>query len=138
MLPFAAHPLAHCSATRIRRRVGLGSRSKLPTPKYVPPKPASRSTRFVQGAVQVSCETLRGRPRTPTASGDTRCGSDRPGVAPVQLRHTLWASRKAPTFWRGLTCQVTRALAFSNVRSEYSRRFVSGSYSHFDGSPALR
>ena len=41
MLPLAAQPLAHCSATRIRSRVGFGSRSKLPTPKNVPPNPAS-------------------------------------------------------------------------------------------------
>ena len=28
MLPLAAHPLAHCSTTRIRSRVGFGLRSK--------------------------------------------------------------------------------------------------------------
>src|SRR5678816_2104479 len=81
MLPFAAHPLAHCSTTLTRSRVGLGSRSKLPTPKKTPPYPASRSTRSVGGDNHVTWVTSKRRPSTPTASGDTRCGSDTPGVA---------------------------------------------------------
>src|SRR4029079_5426483 len=73
MLPFAAHPLAHCSTTLTRSRVGLGSRSKLPTPKKTPPYPASRSTRSVGGDNHVTWVTSKRRPSTPTASGDTRC-----------------------------------------------------------------
>src|SRR5690348_3952490 len=87
MLPLSAQPVAHRSTIRIRSRVGLGDRSKFPTPKNVPPNPASRNSRELTGADHVNCVTRRGRPRTPTASGDTRAGSDRPGVAPVHARH---------------------------------------------------
>ena len=48
------------------------------------------------------------------------------------------ASQKPLTLLRGVTCQVTRPLAFSKVRSEYSRRPTSGAYSHCAGSPAFR
>src|SRR5262249_13789027 len=122
----AAHPLAHCSATRIRSRVGFGSRSKLPTPKYVLPKPASSSHRSVAGEDHIAWATSSRRPRTPTASGETLGGSERPGVAPVHSRHRLCASQNAVTLFRRLTCHVTRALVFSNVRSEYSSRLRSG------------
>src|SRR6188768_347498 len=110
MLPLAAHPLAHCSTTRIRSRVGFGVRSKFPTPKEMPPKPASTSRRFVRGEDHVACETRSGRPRTPTASGEDRDGSERPGVAPVHVLQTTCASKKMPTVWRGLTCDVRRPL----------------------------
>src|ERR1041384_1677456 len=113
MLPFAAQPLAHCSVTRIRSRVAFPSRSKLPTPKDVPPYAASRSSRFVTGEDQVACETCSGRPRTRPPSGDTRGGSERPGVAPVQVRHTDCASQKPLTLLRGVACHVIRPLAFS-------------------------
>src|SRR4030095_15394215 len=98
MPPFAAQPFAHCSDTRMRSRVGFGERSKLPTPKYVAPKPAERSSRFVLGDDHVTGDTFNGRPRTPTASGETRCGSDWPGVAPVHVRHRLWASHRPLSF----------------------------------------
>ena len=78
------------------------------------------------GDDQVACDTSSGRPRTPTASGDTRAGSERPGVAPVQVRHSACASQKTLTLLRGVACHVTRPLAFSKVRSEYSRRLTSG------------
>src|SRR5262245_17675878 len=126
MLPFAGHPLAHCSATRIRLCVGFGSRSKLPTPKYVPPNPASAITRFDSGDDHVACTTFNGRPSTPVASGDTRAGSEFPGVEPVHARHMVWASQYTPNLFRGVSCQVSRAAAFSNVRSEYAGRLVSG------------
>ena len=90
------------------------------------------------GDDHVACATCSGRPSTPTASGEIRCGSDRPGVAPVQARHSACASQKPLILLRGVTCHVTRPLAFSNVRSEYSGRSRSGAYSHCDGSPALR
>src|SRR6478672_1240215 len=138
MPPLAAQPFAHCSETRIRSRVGFGERSKLPTPKYVPPKPALRSRRFVLGDDQVTCDTFSGRPSTPTASGETRWGSDSPGVAPVHVRQSLWASHTPLSFWREVICHVRRPLAFSNVRSEYSRRERFGVYNHFEGSPVFR
>src|SRR5262249_30403647 len=130
MFPFAEHPLAHCSATRIKSRVGFGTRSKFPTPKKIPPKPASNSSRFVHGDDHVAWETCSGRPSTPTASGESRAGSDRPAVAPVHVRHKLCVSQNPLTLWREAACQVTRPLAFSKVRSEYSRRVTSGAYSH--------
>ena len=131
MLPLAAHPLAHCSATRIKSRVGFGSRSKLPSAKFTVPNTASTNSVFVTGDDHVACATCMGRPSTPTASGDTRGGSGAPGVAPVHVRQMICASQKAPTLLRGVTCHVTRALPFSNVRSEYSRLSGSGAYSHF-------
>src|SRR4029453_1953197 len=136
MLPLAAHPLAHCSTTRISSRVGFGSRSKFPKPKYVPPKPASTSSRFDKGADHVAWATRSGRPNTPTASGDTRGGSIPAGVAPVQVRHSVCSSQKAATLLRRVICHVTRALAFSNSRSEYALRLTSGAYDHFVESPA--
>ena len=59
---------------------------------------------------------------------------------------------RAPSAWRPLLRARTtpriarlqfalagmRTLPFSNVRSEYSRRLTSGTYSHRDGSPAFR
>src|SRR4026207_17027 len=95
MLPLAAHPLAHCSTIRIRSRVGFGLRSKLPKPKYVLPKPTSTSRRFDKGADHVACAPRSGRPKTPTASGDTRGGSTPAGVAPVQVRQSACSSQKA-------------------------------------------
>src|SRR5690349_20271560 len=115
MFPLDAQPVAHCSITRTSARVGFGSRSKLPTPKYTPPYAASRSRRWVRGDVHVACVTSRRRPSTPTASGELRGGSERPGVAPVQLRHNDCTSQKPLTLLRGVTCHVTRPLAFSNV-----------------------
>src|SRR5688572_11791104 len=138
MLPLAAHPLAHCSTTRIRSRVGFGLRSKFAKPKYVLPKPASTSSRSDSGADHVACTTRAGRPKTPTASGDTRVGSTPAGVAPVQVRQSACSSQKALTLWRLVICHVRRALAFSKRRSEYAIRLESGAYSHFAGSPALR
>ena len=85
-----------------------------------------------------ACDTWSGRPRTPTASGDTRAAPASPGVAPVQVRHNACASQKPLILLRGVTCHVTRPLAFSKVRSEYSRRLKSGAYSHLAGSPAFR
>ncbi len=119
MLPFASQPLAHCSATRIRSRVGFGSRSKLPTPKNVPPKPASSSSRFVavtttspasdggdgRGRLPLRATRVRARARR----GWRRCRS---GTSPVR-------PRSRSTRLRGVICHVTRPLAFSNVRSEY-------------------
>src|SRR5262245_15180677 len=120
MLPLAAQPLAHCSDTRIRSRVGFGVRSKLPTPKYVLTNPASSRNLFVTGDDHVACVTSIRRPSTPTASGETRAGSDRPAVAPVQVRQSACASQNPLTLLRGVICQVTRPLAFSKTRSEYS------------------
>src|SRR4030095_14240391 len=128
MLPLAAHPLAHCSTTRIRSRVGFGLRSKFPKPKYVLPKPASTSTRFDRGADHEACATRSGRPKTPTASGDTRGGSTPAGVAPVQVRQSVCSSQRTLTLFRRVTCHVTRALAFSNRRSQYAIRLESGAY----------
>src|SRR5262245_48813689 len=138
MLPLAAHPVAHCSTTRIKSRVEFGFRSKFAKPKYVLPKPASTSRRSDSGADHVACATRSGRPKTPTASGDARGGSTPAGVAPVQVRQSACSSQKAPTLLRGVICHVTRALAFSNRRSEYAIRFESGAYNHFAGSLALR
>jgi hypothetical protein len=56
----------------------------------------------------------------------------------VQVRHKAWASQKPLTLLRGVICQVTRPLAFSKTRSEYSGRLTSGAYSHFVGSAAFR
>ena len=56
----------------------------------------------------------------------------------MQVRHSAWASQKPLNLLRRVACHVIRALAFSNVRSEYSRRVVSGAYSHAAGSPAFR
>src|SRR6186713_987279 len=137
MLPLAAHPLAHCSTTRIRSRVGLGVRSKFAKPKYVAPKAVSTSRRFDKGADHVACTTRSGRPKTPTASGDARGGSTPAGVAPVQVRQSVCSSQKTLTLWRRVICHVTRALAFSNKRSEYALRLESGAYDHFTASPAL-
>src|SRR5215510_1169667 len=100
MLPLAAHPLAHCSTTRIRSRVGLGVRSKFPQPKCAPPYPASTSTRFDKGADHVACVTRIGRPKTPTASGEASGGSIPADVEPVQVRHRLCSSHKTLTLWR--------------------------------------
>src|SRR5215207_3729401 len=122
MLPFAGQPRAHCSITRIRLLVGLGLRSKLPTPKKVLPNAASTSIVFLITDDHVACTTSRRRPSTPTASGETRCGSERPGVAPVHLRHSAWASQKTPRRLCRPACDVTRALRLSKVRSEYARR----------------
>src|SRR6187401_1773400 len=138
MLPLAAHPFAHCSTTRIRSRVGFGLRSKFAKPKCVTPTPASTSRRFDKGADHVACATRSGRPKTPTASGATRGGSTPAGVAPVQVRQSVCSSQKTLTLLRRVICHVTRALAFSNRRSEYALRLVSGAYDHFTGSPALR
>src|SRR4030095_13061155 len=138
MLPLAAHPLAHCSRTRIRSRVGFGWRSKFPKPKCVPPKPASTTRRFDSGADHVACATRSGRPKTPTASGYTRGGSIPAEVAPEQVRQSVCSSQKAATLLRRVICHVRRALAFSNRRSEYALRLTSGAYDHFVGSPALR
>src|SRR6187397_81337 len=137
MLPLAAHPLAHCSTTRIRSRVGFGLRSKFAKPKYVAPKPASTTRRFDRGADHVACATRSGRPKTPTASGDTRAGSMPAEVAPVQVRQSVCSSQKPPILLRQI-CHVTRALAFSNKRSVYSCLLASGAYNHFVGFPALR
>src|SRR5262245_14175289 len=93
---------------------------------------------FVIGEDHAACATWSGRPRTPTASGDTRAGSEFPGVAPVHTRHNDCSSQKPLILLRDVTCHVIRALAFSNVRSEYSRRAKSGAYSHFVASPAFR
>src|SRR6266850_5802919 len=138
MLPLAAHPFAHCSRTRIRSLVAFALRSKLPKPEYRPPKVASTSSRFDRGADHVACATRNGRPKTPTASGETRGGSMPAAVAPVQVRQSVCSSQKTPTLVRRVICHVTRALAFSNKRSEYARRLESGAYNHFAGSPALR
>src|SRR5687767_4576606 len=137
MLPLAAQPLAHCSRTGIRSRVGFGSRSKFPKPKYVLPKPASTSIRFDAGEDHVACAMRNGRPKTPTASGETRVGSTPAEVAPVQVRHSVCWSQYPLTLLRKVVCQVTRALAFSNSRSEYTIRLMSGAYSHCAGWPAF-
>src|SRR5262245_37962018 len=137
MLPFAAHPFAHCSTTRTRSRVGLGVRSKLPTPRKVPPKPASTSSRCVRGDDHLAWATRSGRPRTPTASGEICCGSERPGVAPVHVRHSACSSQNTLNLLRGVACHVRRALAFSKVRSEYSRLVKSGAYTQAAGLPAF-
>ena len=50
---------------------------------------------------------------SPTASGETLCGSEMPGVAPVQVRQRASASQKPPRRLRGVTCQVRRPLTFS-------------------------
>src|SRR5688572_19434432 len=138
MLPLSGQPRVHCSITRIRLLVGLGRRSKLPTPKKVLPKAASTSIVLLIGDNHVACTTSRRRPSTPTASGETRCGSESPGVAPVHVRHSAWASQKTPSRLRRLACHVTRALALSNVRSEYARRSRSGAYNQRLASPAFR
>src|SRR4030095_10355267 len=81
MPPLSAHPAAHCSVTRVRTRVGFGSRSKLPHPEYTPPNPASRRRRLVTRDDKVACITRNGfvAPTLP-ASGDTRAGSVMPDV----------------------------------------------------------
>src|SRR5262245_12594002 len=137
MPPLAAQPLAHCSRMRTRSRVGFGSRSKFPKPKYVLPKPASRSIRLDTGEAHAACAMRNGRPKTPTASGDTRVGSTPADVAPVQVRHNLCSSQNPLTLLRKVICQVRRALASSNSRSEYTIRLLSGTYSHCAGLPAL-
>src|SRR4029450_3530511 len=114
MLPLAAQPFAHCSRTRIRSRVGFGSRSKFPKPKYVLPKPASRSIRCDTGEDHVACAMRNGRPKTPTASGETRVGSIPAEVAPVQVRHNVCWSQNPLTLLRKVICHVTRALAAAN------------------------
>ena len=85
----------------------------------------------MSGDDQVAWVTSSRRPSTPTASGDTRGGSDRPGVAPVHDRHSACASQKPLTLLRGVTCHVSRPLTFSNVRSEYAGRVTSGAYRHW-------
>src|ERR671912_789742 len=110
MLPLAAQPVAHCSMTRINPLVGLGSRSKLPTPNWVLPNDTSIAITLLTGDQNLACRTVSGLPSTPTASGETRCGSDRPGVAPVHFRHRAWASQKTPKRLRGLACHVNRPL----------------------------
>ena len=138
MLPFAAQPLAHCSATRIRSRVGFGSRSKLPTPKY-----GAAESRLEEQPVRDGRRPRRLRHVQPAAEDADRLGrdargSERPGVAPRARPAQRLRVPEAADLLRGVTCQVTRPLAFSKVRSEYSRRLTSGAYSHCDGSPAFR
>src|SRR3954463_16745469 len=115
MPPLAAHPAAHCSTTRMRSRVGFGSRSKLPTPNDVPLALASSSSRLVHGDNQVTCQRSSGRPRTPTALGEMGDGSAGPGAPPVQRRHNDCSPQKPPILLRGVPCHVSRALAFSYV-----------------------
>src|SRR5262249_3024278 len=74
---------------------------------------------------------------TPTASGDTVGGSIPADVAPVQVRQSACSSHKRLNLLRGVICQVTRALAFSNRRSEDDLPLRSGAYNHFAGSAAL-
>jgi hypothetical protein len=71
------------------------------------------------------------------ASGETRVGSVMPGVIPVHFRQTACSSQKPPILLRGVTCHVTRALAFSHVRSEYAGWLRSGGV-HLVGSPVFR
>ena len=56
----------------------------------------------------------------------------------MQVRQSVCSSQKTLTLLRRVICHVTRALAFSNRRSEYALRLESGAYDHFTGSPALR
>ena len=89
------------------------------------------------GEDHVAWVTSSRRPRTLTASGDTRAGSGWPAVAPVgstqglrvpEATH-LVARRRLP--WR-------RTLAFLERSVGVSLRLTSGAYSHRLGSPAFR
>ena len=71
------------------------------------------NSRSVSGEDQFACVTSSRRPSTPTASGEMVCGSDTPGVAPVHVRQSAWASQKPLSLLRGVTCHVTRPLTFS-------------------------
>ena len=60
------------------------------------------------------------------ASGDTRAGSVMPELWPSHLRHVACSSQKPLILFFGVACQVTRALTFSQVRSEKPGRLRSG------------
>ena len=127
MLPFAAQPLAHCSATRIRSRVGFGSRSKLPDAEV-----RAAVTRFEEQPVRDRRRPCRLRHIQRPAENADRFRRDARRLRRVRAsrrctcRQSDCASQKPPTLLRGVTCHVTRPLAFSNVRSEYSGRLKSG------------
>ena len=93
----------------------------------------------MSGDDHVACDTCSGRPRTPTASGDTRAGSESPGVAPVQVRHSVCASQKPLTLLRGvdLPRDARRWHSRTSGRSTLAGS-TSGAYSHCVGSPAFR
>ena len=66
-----------------------------------------------------------GRERRPLPAR-LAAGSISPGVAPVHCRQSDWTSQNALIVLRGVARHVTRPLAFSYVRSEYSGRPRSG------------
>src|SRR5436190_17516118 len=127
MLPFAAQPLAHCSATRMRSLVTFPSRSRLPYPEKLLLKPASSSSRLAAGDDHVTCDTRTGCVElTPMASGVTCGGSPAElDVIPEHLRQNDCSSQKALILCRAAACHVRRRLAFSHVRSVYSGRLKS-------------
>ena len=73
----------------------------------------------------MACATRSGRPKTPTASGDTRAGSTPAEWRPCRFDRSVCSSQKTLTLLRRVICHVTRALAFSNRRSDAALRLES-------------
>ena len=91
------------------------------------------------GDDQVACVTSSRRPRTPTASGDTRAGSASPAVAPrARPAQGLRVPEAADLVARRHLPGDTAAGVLERPVGVLAAGSKSGAYSHFAGSPAFR